>query len=195
MSRLRFSHSRLSSSGPYSRLQVGLRFPSGIIFLVSVDWLDYVLFVVMVEVQESVPTQESKCVFACVTFASIQWPKQITWLCNREEQNLTSCWVCYFDFNLLLLVLSSYIIVYLREHCLSACMLNKSSFVQLTGRQCDPAHLWMAAEKKKWTYLLLDAGQASYDFSTLLPHFLPLCSIKEIGIQTLIWWFFFFFFF
>lgn len=37
MSRLRLSHSRLNSPEPYSRLQVGLRFPSCIIFLVSMD--------------------------------------------------------------------------------------------------------------------------------------------------------------
>ena len=50
--------------------------------------------------------------------------------------------------------------VCLREPCPSA--------VQLTGRQPDPAHLWMAAEKKKLTHTLTEAGHSRRCFARLI---------------------------
>ena len=90
-----------------------------------------------------------------------------------------------------------------REPCPSA--------VQLTGRQSDPAHLWMVERKKKLTHPLTKAGHSRTCFArlmafllyfltsspslfclfTLLPHCLSLSDyIKENGIQTLKRWFF-----
>ena len=38
---------------------------------------------------------------------------------------------------------------------LPLCLNVKSAFIQLTERHSDPAHLWMATEKKKLTQPLL----------------------------------------
>ena len=70
------------------------------------------------------------------------------------------------------------------------------SAAQLTGRQSDPDHRWMAARKKKLTHALMEAGHSrgylqnlwSFYFTSSSP--LPLCAIKETGIQTPIRWFF-----
>ena len=60
---------------------------------------------------------------------------------------------------------------------------------QLTGKHSDPAHLWMAAEKKK-TPPIPDPGQAMRYLASLTSSPPLLCPIKETGIQILISWYF-----
>ena len=64
--------------------------------------------------------------------------------CNREEPNLTTCWSCFFYFNLCFRCVCSlkgyclYRMACLREPCPSAWMLNQSAFVQGSIRTWPP---------------------------------------------------------
>ena len=111
-----------------------------------------------------------------------------------EEPNLTACWICFFYFNLCFplfwftkRILSTQNA--LPQGTLPLCLNDKPNCL-CSGKHPDPIHLWMAARKKKLTHPLPEAGHsrvylhnlwASY-FTSLSP--LPLCSIKETGIQT-----------
>ena len=84
--------------------------------------------------------------------------------CNREEQNLAPCWICFLQ----PLLSAAFVTITTKrmlpaalsmhnglcgEPCPSAWTFNQSAFkVQFTGRPSDPAHLWMAAGRKKWTH-------------------------------------------
>ena len=113
--------------------------------------------------------------------------------CNREEPNLTTCWICFFYLNLcfpLLLftkrILSIYIMACLGEPCPSGWLLNQSAFVRQTSWPCPSV----------WTHPLPEAGHSRWYLQNLWPFYFssssppPLCAIKETGIQTLIRWLF-----
>ena len=65
-----------------------------------------------------------------------------------------------------------------------------------SGKHLDPVQLWMAARKKKLTHPFPKAGHSRGYLQNLGPFYftssslLPLCAIKETGIQTLIRWLF-----
>ena len=119
---------------------------------------------------------------------------------NREEPNLTRCWICFFYFNLcflLLLFTKRNLSIHngLPRGTLPL-RLNVKPKCLCSGKHPDPVHLWMAARKKKLTHPLPEAGHsrghlqilpASYFTSSSPP---PLCAIKETGIQTPIRWLF-----
>ena len=75
--------------------------------------------------------------------------------CYREE--LTSCWICFFYFNLAFHCFwslkrhCSYLMSGLGEPCSSAWMFNQKAFVQ------DPVHLLLSTGRKKLTHLLPEA--------------------------------------
>ena len=59
---------------------------------------------------------------------------------------------------------------YFKEPNPCAWMLHLNDFVYITGRRCDPAHLWIAAEKNL-THPLPNAGQAKIYFARLMTFF------------------------
>ena len=84
--------------------------------------------------------------------------------CNREEPNLTTCWICFFYFNLrfLLLLFTKRILSLhngLPRETPPLC-LNVKLKCLCSGRHPDPVYLWMAARKKKLTHPLPEAGQS-----------------------------------
>ena len=121
-------------------------------------------------------------------------------MCNREEPNLTTRWICFFYFNLcfpLILFTKRILSIHngLPWGTLPLC-LNVKPKCLCSGKHPDPVHLWMAAKKKKLTHPLPKAGHsrgylqnlwAFYFTFSSPPH---LCAIKETGIQTPIRWLF-----
>ena len=116
--------------------------------------------------------------------------------CNREEPNLTTCWICFFYFNLcfpLLLFSKRIQSIYngLPQGTLPLC-LNVKPKCLCSGKHPDPVHLWMAARKKKLTHPLPEAGHSRGYLQNLWPFYFtsssppPFCSIKETG--GLPWW-------
>ena len=121
-------------------------------------------------------------------------------MCNREEPNLTTCWICFSYFNLrflLLLITTRILSIHhgLPQGTLLLC-LNVKPECLCSGKHPDPVHLWMAARKKKLTHPLTQAGHSREYLQILWPFYFTssspalLCSIKETGIQTPIRWFF-----
>ena len=117
---------------------------------------------------------------------------------NREEPNLTTCWICFFYFNLcfLLLLFTKRILSIhndLPRGTLLLC-LNVKPKCLCSGKHPDPVHLGMAARKKKGTRPLPEAGHSRGYSQNLWPFYFtsssppPLCAIKETSIQTLIRW-------
>ena len=117
---------------------------------------------------------------------------------NRDESNLTTCWICFFNFCFLLLLFTKRILSIhngLPRGNLSLC-LNVKPKCLCSGEHPDPVHLWMAARKKKLTHALPEAGHSRgylqnlrlFNFTSPSPP--PLCAIKETGIQTPIRWLF-----
>ena len=64
-----------------------------------------------------------------------------------------------------------------------------------SGKHPDPVYLWVAAEKRKLTHPLPEAGHSRRYLQGLWPFYFtcspppPLCSVKETGIQIKIMWF------
>ena len=117
-----------------------------------------------------------------------------------KSQILTTCWICFFYFNLcfpLLLFTKRILSIHngLPWGTLPLC-LNVKPKCLCSGKHPDPVHLWMATRKKKLTHPLPEAGRSgdickTYGLFTLLLHLPPtLCVIKETGIQTPIRWLF-----
>ena len=115
-------------------------------------------------------------------------------MCNREEPNLTTCWICFFYFNLcfpLLLFTKRILSIHngLPRATLPLC-LNVKPKCLFSGKHPDPVRLWMAARKKKLTQPLPQAGHSRGQLQNLWPFYFisssppPLCSLKETGIQT-----------
>ena len=104
-------------------------------------------------------------------------------LCNREERNLTTCWICFFFFNLcfqLLLFTKRILSIHngLPRGTLPLC-LNVEPKCLCSGKQPEPVHLWMATRKKKLTLPFLRLAIPgdickTYGLFTLLPHLLLL---------------------
>ena len=118
--------------------------------------------------------------------------------CNREEPNLTTCWICFFYFNLcfLLLLFTERILSIhtgLPQGTLCLC-LNVKPKCLCSGKHPDPVHLWMAARQRKLTHPLPEAGHSRGYLQNVWPFYFtsppppPLCAIKETGIQTPIKW-------
>ena len=114
--------------------------------------------------------------------------------CNREEPNLTTRWICFFDFNLclpLLLFTKRILSVHngLPRGTLFLC-LNVKPKCLCSGKHTDSVHLWMAAIKKKLTHPLPEAGHSRGYSQNLWPFYFTssspphLCAIKQTGIQT-----------
>ena len=113
--------------------------------------------------------------------------------CNREEPNLAPCWICFFYFNLcfpLLLFTKRILSIHnsLPQGTLPLC-LNVNPKCLCSGKNPDPAHLRMAARKKKLTHPLPDAGHSRWYLQNVWPFYFtspspPLCAMKETGIQT-----------
>ena len=110
------------------------------------------------------------------------------------------CWICFFYFNLcvlLLLFTKRILSIYngLPRGTLPLC-LNVKPKCRFSVEHPDPVHLWTATRKKKWTHLLPKAGHSRGHLQILRPFYFtsssppPLCAIKETGIQTPIRWLF-----
>ena len=121
--------------------------------------------------------------------------------CYREEQNLATCQICFFYFNLcfpLLLFTRRILSIHngLPRGTLPLC-LNVKPKCLCSGKHPDPVHLWMATRKKKLTHPLPEAGHSRRYLQDLWPFYFtsspppPLCSMKETGIQTPIRYIFF----
>ena len=124
----------------------------------------------------------------------------IHWTCNREEPNLTTCWICFFYFNLcfrLLLFTQRILSIHngLPRGTLPLC-LNVKPKCLCSGKHPDPVHLQMAARKEKLTQPLPEAGHSRGYLQNLWPFYFTssspprLCAMKETGIQTSIRWLF-----
>ena len=120
--------------------------------------------------------------------------------CNREEPNLTTCWICFFYSNLcfpLLLFTKRILSVHngLPRGTLPLC-LNIKPKCLCSGKHPDPVHLWMASRKKKWTHPLPEAGHSRAYLQNLGPLYFTFSSppalyaIKETGFQTPMRWLF-----
>ena len=109
--------------------------------------------------------------------------------CNREEPNLTACWIFFFYFNLwfpLLLFTKTILSIPngLPQGTLFLC-LNVKPKCLCSGKHLEPVHLWTrkklqeVTKKKKLTHPLPEAGVPgdickTYGLFTLLVHLLPL---------------------
>ena len=117
---------------------------------------------------------------------------------NREEPNLTTCWIYFFNFCFPLLLFTKRILS-IRNGLPRGTLplfLNVKPKCLCSRKHPDPGHLWMAARKKKFTHPLPEAGHSRGYLQNLWPFYFtsspppPLCSIKETDIQTRIRWFF-----
>ena len=119
-------------------------------------------------------------------------------MCNRKEPNRTTCWICFFYFNLCFpLLLFTKRILCIHNGLPRG---NRAPLPEVnpkclcSGKHPDPVHLWMAVGKKKLTHPLPEAGHSrgylqnlwSFYFTSSSPP--PLCAIKETGIQTAVRW-------
>ena len=103
-------------------------------------------------------------------------------LCNREEPNLTTSWICFFYFNLcfpLLLFTKRLLSIRngLPRGTLPLCLNGKPKCL-CSGKHPDSVHLWTAARKKKFTHPLPESGHSwgylqTCGLFTLLPLLLP----------------------
>ena len=107
----------------------------------------------------------------------------VLYVCYREEQNLTTYWIWFFNFNLcfLLLLITKRILSLhngLPQETLPLC-LNVKPKCLCSEKHSDLAHLGMAARKKKLTHTqprLAIPGDICKNkgIFTLLPHLFPL---------------------
>ena len=117
------------------------------------------------------------------------------WFCNREKPNQTTCWICFFCFNLcfpLLLFTKRILSIHngLPQGTLPLC-LNVKPKCLCSGKQPTLFHLWMAGCKKEEINTsppprLAIPGDICkkyglFYFTSSSPP--PLCAIKEAGIQ------------
>ena len=90
---------------------------------------------------------------------------KIIYNCNKEEPNLTTCWICFFYFNLCVRLLFLFTKRILSIHnglpggTLPLCLNVKPKCLCL-GKHPDLVHLWMAARKKKLIHALPEAGHS-----------------------------------
>ena len=118
--------------------------------------------------------------------------------CNREEPNLTTCWNCFFYFNLCFpLLLFTKRILSIRNGLpwgTLSLSLNVKPKCLWSGKHPDPVHPVDGCKKEEinisppwgWPF----QGIFTKLLAFLLPHLLPLCAIKETGIQSPIRWLF-----
>ena len=88
----------------------------------------------------------------------------VLYVCYREEQNLTTYWIWFINFNLcFLLLLFTKRILYLHnglpQETLPLC-LNVKPKCLCSEKHSDLAHLWTAARKKKLTHTQTKAGHS-----------------------------------